>query len=66
MLMRPLIYVDVNLAPGRFERITVFFGDTAEDLASQFALKHGLDYQMRQKLEALLDSQISGILLRAQ
>ena len=33
-LMRPLIYVDVNLAPGRAERITVFLGDTANELAS--------------------------------
>jgi hypothetical protein len=45
--MRPLIYVDVNLAPGRSERITVFLGDTAKELASQFAVKHGLDYIMR-------------------
>ncbi len=64
-LMRPLIFVDVNLAPGRSERITVFLGDTAYELASQFAVKHGLEFTMRQKLEVLLESQISELLERA-
>ncbi len=63
--MRPLIYVDVNLAPGRSERITVFLGDTASELASQFAIKHGLDYNMRLRLEGLLENQIAGLLERA-
>ena len=30
---QPLLYVDVNLGPNKSERIVVYDGDTAEDLA---------------------------------
>ena len=53
---RPLIYVDVNIAPGMSERISVFLGDTARDLALTFAKKHELDKVMQSKLEKLLHS----------
>lgn len=32
----PLLYVDVNLGPGKSERIVVCEGDTPEALAEQF------------------------------
>ncbi len=54
--------MDVNLGPGKSERIVVFEGDTAEGLADKFASTHGLDSNMRGKLSQLLDSQISGLL----
>jgi hypothetical protein len=59
---QPLLYVDVNLGPGKSERIVVYEGDTAESLADKFALNHGLDMNMRGKLASLLDSQIAGLL----
>lgn len=34
---QPLLYVDVNLGPGKSERIVVFDGDTADLLAEKFA-----------------------------
>lgn len=52
--VRPLIYVDVNIAPGRSERISVFIGDTAADLAEKFAMRHCLNLDMQYKLEKLL------------
>jgi hypothetical protein len=36
-MKQPLLYVDVNLGPGKSERIVVFDGDTAESLAEKFA-----------------------------
>ena len=57
-----LLYVDVNLGPNKAERIIVYEGDTAQELARQFANKHNLDENMEQKLTNLLDGQISGLL----
>jgi hypothetical protein len=59
---QPLLYVDVNLGPGKSERIVVYEGDTADHLAEKFALSHGLDQSMRVKLTQLLDSQMQGVL----
>lgn len=47
---QPLLYVDVNLGPGKSERIVVYEGDTADSLADKFAISHGLDMNMRGKL----------------
>lgn len=37
----PLIFVDVNLGPARQERIIIYEGDEAHELASHFCCKHG-------------------------
>ena len=37
----PLLFVDVNLGPGRTERIVVYEGEAAEALARKFATQHG-------------------------
>jgi hypothetical protein len=58
----PLLFVDVNLGPGRAERIVVYEGDTAEELAEEFTLKHGLDESLKEKLVKLLENQIAGLL----
>lgn len=60
----PLLFVDVNLGPGRAERIVVYEGDTAELLAQDFADRHNLDDTLKGKLVILLQDQISGILQR--
>lgn len=40
----PKLYVDVNIGKqGGMERIIVFEGDTAQNLAQEFCLKHGLN-----------------------
>lgn len=36
-----LLYVDVNLGPNNSERITVYEGDRADQLAKQFCKSHG-------------------------
>jgi hypothetical protein len=51
----PKLYVDVNIGKNGMERITVFEGDTAEQLATDFAKKHKLNSDMKAKLVALLD-----------
>jgi len=47
---QPLLYVDVNLGPGKSERIVVYDGDTADSLAETFSKKHSLDNNMKSKL----------------
>lgn len=36
----PLLFVDVNIGKDRQERITIYTGDSAENLAKEFALSH--------------------------
>lgn len=60
----PLLFVDVNLGPGRAERIVVYEGDTAEQLAEEFTNKHGLDENLKEKLVKLLENQISSLLVK--
>ena len=60
----PLLFVDVNLGPGRAERIVVYDGDTADQLAEEFTAKHSLDANLKEKLVKLLENQIAGLLAR--
>lgn len=63
----PLLFVDVNLggidnqSP---ERIIVFEGDTAQGLAREFCERHNLDEETEERLEALLQQQISSVLTK--
>lgn len=62
----PKLYVDVNIGKTgterHMERIVVYEGDTAESLATEFCQKHNLNDDMREKLKALLEQQIAGVL----
>ncbi|KAM3138239.1 hypothetical protein pb186bvf_009702 [Paramecium bursaria] len=60
----PLLFVDVNLAPNKTERIIVYEGDLSSELAAKFAYDHNLDEFMQEKLKELLDYQISGLLTK--
>ena len=65
----PLLFVDVNLGgiDGQEpERIIVFEGDTAKDLAREFCDRHNLDEETEERLEALLNMQISTVLTKIQ
>lgn len=62
--LNPLLFVDVNLGPGRAERIVVYEGDTAEQLAEEFTAKHGLDDNLKEKLVKLLENQIATLLVK--
>ncbi|CAI2384438.1 unnamed protein product [Moneuplotes crassus] len=57
----PLLFVDVNLGPDKAERIVVFEGDTADDLAFRFSQRHDLNDIMRAKLTNLLKAEISSL-----
>ena len=39
----PLLFVDVNLGANEQQRIVVYEGDTASDLAEKFCQEHDLD-----------------------
>ena len=41
--IQPLLFVDINLGGDEQERIVVFEGDRAPELAKQFCLEHNLD-----------------------
>ena len=44
------------------ERIVVYEGDTAENLAKEFCEKFSLNQEMQEKLKLLLEQQIAGVL----
>ena len=58
----PLLFVDINMDEGQSERIVVYEGDTATELARKFCRKHGLDEETRQRLVGLLQQQINATL----
>ena len=49
-----MLYVDVNLGNSGSQRIVVYDGDKAEDLARDFSQKFNLDAQMQIKLAVML------------
>lgn len=59
---QPLLFVDINLGGSEQERIVVYDGDTAADLAAGFCLEHNLDEETQQKLKELLEVQMAGVL----
>ena len=59
---QPLLFVDVNLGGDAQERIVVYPGETAEELAQKFCIQHDLDEDTQEKLVELLHAQISSVL----
>ncbi len=57
-----MLYVDVNLGNSGSQRIVIYENDKAEDVAEEFAKKHGLDDNMKEKLTKMLIQQIQGVL----
>ena len=51
----PLLYMDVNLGPGRTGRIGLHGDDDPPSLAANFARAYGLDAAMQLKLEGLIE-----------
>ncbi len=60
----PLLFVDVNLGGNAQQRIIVFEGDTAPELALRFCQEHELDEETQSNLEALLEQQIASVLTK--
>ena len=60
----PLLFVDVNLGANEQQRIVVYEGDTAQELAEKFCQEHDLDDETQKNLEALLEQQISSVLTK--
>lgn len=56
------MFVDINLGGDEQERIVVFEGDTAEQLAVDFCKIHNLDEETQEKLCELLEQQMAGVL----
>jgi hypothetical protein len=55
MSERPLLFVDINLGDDQVERIVVYEGNTAAELALEFSNKHGLDEETNVKLKDLIE-----------
>ena len=51
-----LIYVDINISPGRTGRIAISEGDDINQIASNFAKTFQLQKGVRDKLKGLLES----------
>lgn len=60
----PLLFVDVNLGANEQQRIVVYEGDTATELAEKFCQVHDLDEETQRNLEALLEQQIASVLTK--
>jgi len=60
----PLLIIDVNIRPGVKKKIYVFDGDTAEGLADKFSNEHNLDADTKSKLQVLIQSHMSRLLMR--
>ena len=52
--VQPLLFVDINLGGDEQERIVVYEGDTADELAKNFCEEHNLDDETQEKLQDLL------------
>jgi len=51
----PMLFVDVNIAPGQPpEQIVLHEGQSVDEVASEFALRHGLAPVLTQRLQTLL------------
>jgi len=60
----PLLIIDVNIRPGVKKKIYVFDGDTADGLAERFSKEHNLDGDTKNKLQLLIQSHMSKLLMR--
>jgi len=57
---RPLLYVDVNIAPDRpMERLVLLEGQTVGEVTRDFTARHGLNASMGQRLHRMLDQLLS-------
>jgi len=50
----PLLIMTVDIGNGRQDTLPIYDGDSAQDLASSFALKHGLTSTVKKQLEGLI------------
>lgn len=57
-----LVYVDVNVAPGKTGRIAIHEDDDPKELAKNFCMAYHLNLEMRETLEELLNQQLQDIL----
>jgi len=54
--LQPLLFVDVNIAPGQpMQRLCIYEGQSAGDVACEFAARHALAPGMAQRLHKMLD-----------
>ena len=59
---RPILEIDVNLKHGVKKKVIVYEGDTANDLAENFAEQNGLGEKMKNKLVILIQNEMDKLL----
>jgi len=64
--VEPKLFVDVNVANFGLQRIVVYEGDTVESLVEDFVKRCPIDEFMKEKLKALLQQQMDGVLERIE
>ena len=57
----PLLFMDVNLGPGRTGRIGLHEGDDPRELAANFAKAYGLDASVETKLAGLIERHLQEV-----
>jgi len=57
----PLLFMDVNLGPGRTGRIGLHEGDDPRELAANFAKAYGLDASVEAKLAGLIERHLQEV-----
>jgi hypothetical protein len=60
----PILFVDINIGKNHIERITIYEGDDPNEVAREFSETHNLNDKMFEKLQNMLQQQMSGILSR--
>jgi len=64
--VEPKLFVDVNVANFGLQRILVYEGDTVDSLVEDFVRRCPIDEFMKEKLKALLQQQMDGVLERIE
>ena len=62
----PLLIIDVNIGQGIKKKIYVYEGDTAEELAQNFAKENNLEEEVKNKLKSLIESHMERLLTRIE
>ena len=58
----PLLIIDVNIGQGIKKKIYVYEGDTAENLAENFASEYNLEPDIKNRLESLIHNHMQRLL----
>lgn len=59
-----MLVIDINLKEGKKEKVCIFDGDTARDVAAIFCFENNLDESIQRRLEGLIEGHMSNLLMK--